>query len=476
MGASQQLSLPAPAPAPAPDGVIRPADLPAARLFLVALAVLLAGYMFLGRGFAHLAVGPVYVGEIVLALGLACTGWTVLRLRPWPGRSWVLVLLLAFMALGLADTLPYLGVYGRDALRDAVLWGYGLFALMVYVLADRALIERALRLFGRVVPIFALWLPVSWFLFPIVGAGIDPNRPGEVVPLIYFKAGDMAVHAAGSLAFLVLVAAVTTTVRELFLRGLIMLPLLWTAYSTAAVNRGSMLTTLGGLAVLVVLAPRSRNWRPVLLGAVMLVLLLAPSTIPQVQDCDRTAAPGATAAPAVGRPGRDVNPCQIVANAGSIVTTSEVRGLEGTKSFRLAWWSAIVDYTLRGPYFWTGKGFGINLADDDGFQPTADHSLRAPHNSHLTTLARMGVPGFVLWLLLQAVFALGLLRALLRARRAGDTTIAATAGWLGIYWLAMMINTSFDPYLEGPQGGIWFWAVFGLGMAVMRLTPRRTGT
>ena len=28
------------------------------------------------------------------------------------------------------------------------------------------------------------------------------------------------------------------------------------------------------------------------------------------------------------------------------------------------------DYTVFGDYFWTGKGFGINLADDDGFQTT----------------------------------------------------------------------------------------------------------
>jgi hypothetical protein len=37
----------------------------------------------------------------------------------------------------------------------------------------------------------------------------------------------------------------------------------------------------------------------------------------------------------------------------------------------------------------------------------------------------------------------------------------------------MMVNTSFDPYLEGPQGGIWFWSLFGLGMVIMRLSPRR---
>jgi hypothetical protein len=40
--------------------------------------------------------------------------------------------------------------------------------------------------------------------------------------------------------------------------------------------------------------------------------------------------------------------------------------------------------------------------------------------------------------------------------------------WIFIYWLAMIVNASFDPYLEGPQGGIWFWSVFGLGIYCIR--------
>ena len=48
--------------------------------------------------------------------------------------------------------------------------------------------------------------------------------------------------------------------------------------------------------------------------------------------------------------------------------------------------------------------------------------------------------------------------------------LAATAAWLLAYWVAMMIATSFDPYLEGPQGGIWYWVVIGAGLVVMRLT------
>jgi O-antigen ligase len=170
------------------------------------------------------------------------------------------------------------------------------------------------------------------------------------------------------------------------------------------------------------------------------------------------------------RAGRTVSLGQIASNLGSIAGgTHGDAALAGTRNFRLEWWKTIWSYTVHGPYFWTGKGFGINLADADGFQPTADHSLRAPHNTHMTVLARMGVPGLGLWVALQLAFAGSLLSAFWRARRRGAIFWARIDIWLLAYWAAMMVNTSFDPYLEGPQGSIWFWAVFGLGLAALRL-------
>jgi hypothetical protein len=169
---------------------------------------------------------------------------------------------------------------------------------------------------------------------------------------------------------------------------------------------------------------------------------------------------------------RSATPTQWWENIWSIFFGSSDTQLQGTKEFRLAWWGKIVDYTFRGPYFWLGKGFGVNLANDDGF-PSPDRSLRAPHNSHLSVLARMGVPGFLLWILLQGGFALLLLRALLAFRKARDMQLATVAAWVLVFWIAIMVNTSFDPYIEGPQGGIWFWSLFGLGLVLMRLAPRR---
>jgi O-antigen ligase/polysaccharide polymerase Wzy-like membrane protein/carbohydrate binding protein with CBM4/9 domain len=630
-------------------------------MFLLALVALLLGYMFLGRGFAHLGLPPIYVGEVVLIVGLVATGAALIRLRLRFHLSLVVWVLLGFMVLGLARTVPYLGTYGVDALRDAVLWGYAVFALMIYVLADRAVVLGALRLYAWVVPVFAIWLPIAYSIFAVLGASIQADELGSNVPIVFFKSGDMAVHIVGSIAFLVLAAGPITKIRTLGWRTAIAVPLAWTALLVGATNRGGLVTIAVGVAAIIafaILFQRSRNWGPVLIAPAVLAMFLGatgifnqfsagaagtttrpdphasgsmtaspPDESPPVATVTCEASPasrslvanpgfelgtdnngklegwttwaglynivggggyrganyasiqntgeawtatitstmfafqtgrdisvslwakaiggrpviatyvnwydrsdtrissvyltstetdgrstwqestGALTAPAgtthatvqlyetaghatigldevivksghfVQRPpapkGRPATIEQIIENITSIFSSSSDNSLEGSKEFRLRWWRSIINYTIFGDYFWTGKGFGVNLADADGFQANADRSLRSPHNSHIATLAHMGVPGFVLWLLLQGAFGIGLLRSVLAHRRAGMARVATIGAWILVYWVAMMVNTSFDPYLEGPQGGIWFWSVFGLGMVVMRLAPTR---
>src|SRR5262249_28995466 len=131
--------------------------------------------------------------------------------------------------------------------------------------------------------------------------------------------------------------------------------------------------------------------------------------------------------------------------------------------------------TFSGNYFWTGKGFGINLADDDGFQVEVDRTLRNPHNVHMAILARAGVPGFALWLMLQGWFGVTLFLKCLKDRQLKREGLARVEAWVLLYWLAFLINGTFDVALEGPQGGIWFWSVFGFGLALI-LTSRPTVT
>jgi hypothetical protein len=661
------------------------------------LGLLLLGYMFLGRGFAHLGVGPLYVGDLVLIFCVGLSGYALLRGRARIELTPTVALLLVFMALGAVHTVPYLGADGFDALRDGTVWGYAAFTLVIVTLLDEAILLKGLRFYGWVVPVFALWLPISWNMFATASASLDPARPGSFVPLVFFKGGDMAVHTVGAVAFLVIAAAAWRAPWTFIVRAAVTLPLLWTAFVAGTSNRGALLVVVVGVVCVAVIGRRTRNWLPILVGAgvfvaaVVLQAVLAspgpssagvpaplaqgpgaapsgasssvgrsPATseqplqavtvamaaagVPTVDASPRPAgggssggspgaSPGASAgavalvnpgfeavspdggipgwtffgvgrltsddqdartgmrsaridstgtayqaqlngepfdissgpdiavsawAEAIsGRPtieiyvnwydvsgaiassqfvariepevgtgwhlgegylkipagvvqaqvrfweaagaavvaiddvsvglgtyiappappkGRPASIGQIVDNILSVFGSTTDSGLEGSKQFRLAWWGKIVDYTVFGDNFWTGKGFGVNLADVDGFQATSDHSLRSPHNTHLTILAREGVPGLVVWVLLQVAFAFGLIRAFRTARRAGNWRLAALGALVLVYWIAMMIDTSFDPYLEGPQGGIWFWCLFGVGIVVMRLARERRAT
>jgi O-antigen ligase len=94
---------------------------------------------------------------------------------------------------------------------------------------------------------------------------------------------------------------------------------------------------------------------------------------------------------------------------------------------------------------------------------TRDEPLRSPHNSPLTFLARSGVPGFALWVLLQTFWAGAMLSSYIKASQRQMALWSAFFSWLVAYWLAFMVSASFDVFLEGPMAGIPFWSLFGMG-------------
>jgi O-antigen ligase len=155
---------------------------------------------------------------------------------------------------------------------------------------------------------------------------------------------------------------------------------------------------------------------------------------------------------------------QLVENIASIFGRSGDQ-TESTKVWREKWWNIIVDNTVRGPYFWTGRGFGVNLAFEDGFgNPHNERPLRSPHNGHITILARAGIPGAVLWGIFLAAWLLALLQTMSRARRCGQPEWAGLLLFIACYATSCLINATFDVALEAPMQGIWFWCLIGFGI------------
>lgn len=415
------------------------------------IGVLLMGYTFLGRGFAYMGIPPLYIGEFVLILVLL----TLLVSRNWlrPLVSPITWVLLAFMLWGMLRTLPYIAEYGLDALRDSAIYAYGLYALAISgLLLRKGNLDFVSKWYSKWSPWFVLWVPISIMIYRLHGEILPkwPWGPGGGVPVINPKYGDFGVHLVGVMAFLVL------GLHRAYCRGLFCKVgewVLWGVWGTAVLvlgtlNRGSFVTVLIGMFFALFLH-FSRRWlKPVVIASVVLFGLYIVGV-----EVD------------LGGP-RKVSYEQIALNIESILGNTDVSYLESSKQWRLNWWKKILGYTIYGDYFWLGKGFGINLATDDGFQ-NADESLRSPHNSHLMILARMGVPGFVLWLVLQFLFAFSLFVAFIKARSVNQSHLARLYLWVLIYWFAFMVNANFDVFLESPQGGVWFWSLFGYGLALL---------
>lgn len=400
-------------------------------VFHRALVALLVGYAFFGRNFAHVGVPPLYVGEVVLGLGVLATLLSVRTVRAGPVR----LLIVAFMAWGALQTIPYIGRDGVNALRDAVTWGYALIALIVSVSITGRHFDRLIKLYRVLIPVYCVWIPFTLVL---------PENP-----IVNVKAGDVGVFMAGIAAF-ALLGLYSATPRPRVPEAVMWLLWLPAATAVAIFNRGGMVAMVTAGAVLFFLR-LPKKWLPPIFFTLLIGLVLIWAD-PKVQ---------------LTQANRPISVSQFIENITSIVTDTDSGALEGTKEFRLRWWGDIINYTINGPYFWTGKGFGINLADDDGFQVYDDRSLRAPHNGHIEILARAGVPGLVLWILLNGAVGLGLLRAAARARAMGRDRWVAIDGWLFVAWAAALVNASFDPSLQGPHAGIWFWAMVGLAIVAI---------
>ena len=303
-----------------------------------------------------------------------------------------------------------------------------------------------LRRYHRLLPFFLVWVTLTVLVIP---DNALPAGPGSDISILGFKGGDMSVHLAGVAAFIAL-GLYTERVDFKFPVTYLWLAWLLAVGVAGGINRGGMLAATAGILTAFALRPSRRVIQfGMISGAVLLFMALFSVNI------------------SLGRE-KTLSVNSLAQRFESVYKDNQDAKLEGTKEYRLEWWKYIASYTFGGPYFLGGKGFGVNLADSDGFQVTADGSLRAPHNSHVTVLARMGVPGLALWLALMLTFGYQLLKGFVETTRAGLLHWSGVDGWILVYWLAMCINASFDPYLEGPQGGIWFWSIIGLGIFALR--------
>lgn len=426
------------------------------RIYLRVLVVSLAGYALFDKAFAYVGLAPLYIGELVLFLGLVAlmlSPSAISSLFRSRSDSITIIFIVLLCLWGACRTFPYIPDYGIAALRDGVSWAYSAFALIAYgLLCTRP--HRLVRMlkqyavFARYMPYLVLPLLVLWVL------GIRGPKVGDNVYFVTLKAGDLSVHMAGAcLAYLLGITEAQVVLWPLATLACMFVLMVQNRGGALAFLCGTCIAAIGRVRVL---------WKALaLVVAGGLIAVLADTVIPKIQLFER----------------RELSAEQAVTNLKSIFVSAPDApgGVEGTKRWRLLWWSRIIEYTVHGEYFWTGKGFGPNIAVDDGFASERESRLRSPHNSHLTFLARGGVPGAVIWIGLQLSWAWTLARAHHRARARKMPRWSQLFLFLLGYWVAFNVNACFDVFLEGPMGGVWYWTIVGFGLAAAKLSRTHPG-
>lgn len=408
----------------------------------------LLGYAFLGKGFAYIGYPPFYVDAFIVGVCL----YYIFYKKLWSlGKDISVFILYLFMIWGLIRTIPYLKEYRIDALRDSVIYFYANLAIVVIYLTKRYAFER------YIVAWYAKWM--KWLpIWAFVGISISlfwrdyvprwPWGPMGGVSIVYLKTGDVAVHLAGIFAFFVLVSPY---LKQKFFESFFS-NLSWAGTLLLVIfrSRSAFLVTFVSFLLLVPYIKFKDLIKLIMVSFFVILVLISLLILDVNKD--------------IGG-GRTISFEQIIINVQSIFVDTNSY-VDNTKYWRLLWWQEIINYTINGPYFWLGKGFGINLADDDGFQVTPDGSLRSPHNFHLAILARSGFPGFILWIMFITTLLVRLWRGAVISKNK-NTFQKGLRLWILVYLITMLINATFDVYLEGPMGGVWFWTLCGLGIGIL---------
>ncbi|MGE0878842.1 MAG: WecB/TagA/CpsF family glycosyltransferase [Acidimicrobiia bacterium] len=427
---------------------------------------LMAGLALLDRPFGLIAIPgtPIYVTEVVLALGLVLM---VTRRDPFAGlfsTAWTTpVLIAAYMGWGLIRLLGSLGNPALEAIRDSALVYYSLFALIAFVLArfdERFTPANLLEVYGRFVPVFLVVAPIRLVFSAVVPAlsTIPPTIPGSDVTLFGgHRPGNLGVHTAIAVVYLASSGKRDRATSRWIVCGLLSLGLV------ATQNRGGLLAACTVIAVAAVVWHGSIRLRVGKAAAVFLAAVVL--------------AWGLNLRITAGT--RELSVNQLLSNLQSLVgkpSDSAASNLENTVDFRVTLWNRVYAATVHNGYLANGWGFGENLGYR--FLPgTEDKQLRNPHNSHLTILVRLGVVGFMLWFGMLATWYAAVLR---RAWAAGRTKawldperrlalmlVAAMAG--------ILVNAFVDPTLETPMAAVWLWMLIGLGLHLVTRTPAIAG-
>jgi hypothetical protein len=399
-------------------------------IYLNWLVVVYAVYCYFNKGIAY-----TYLAEFTWLLGI------LILLKDIRNYAFVwrkeTILILFFLLMTMVYLILGIPQYGLvDTIRDSFVINYAFYVFIAFLFVNNQ--EVIAQKIANVYAFFPIMMTASFLLrtfFPDLNNFILVGN----YPLLAYKNGDMAVHLFICLIFM-LTGKVQTSPRLLqlnyFLVGYLLL-------ISATYSRGGMLAFILPMAGYIFAIRKTVQGKRYLgyikYAPIVLIIALPLYLATKVEDKAQ---------------GRKIGIEQLQENVTSIVAQDSrkvSKTLNDNVVWRLTWWTKIIDYTFAGPYFWQGKGLGVNLSVSDEVN-VGDDSLRSPHNYSLTLLARYGVPFFVLWI----IYLFLLWRPLFKPTGNPDLLIYS------LILVSFFINASFDVTLEGPVTGMPFWLFTGL--------------
>lgn len=424
----------------------------AVELDVLALGILLVGYIVGNRGFAQFMPVPglpLLPAEAGLAVAGVCLLWRSARDRtlPW-SRDPLNFALLALVVVGSARFVFDFPRHGFVALRDFAMVYYIAFFFATQELC-RADHRRRFLLFCLLAA--ATLLPGVYALYELFPEFFLGTLTLRGVPFIFFK-GDLApafFAVGGILLFLA-----PPPRHRLWARPLATGMVLWVFTGD---NRASLLGTLVALGWLA--CSRFRTFT-VVQGAALALALLVLAGLAGLGD-NRWA---------VGKVRSLADRAISVVDVTGSFRYRNDEGLikSGNNQFRWVWWRSVASETVASnPLF--GLGFGHDLAHGflQRYNPELadDFSARSPHNIFVTTLGRLGAVGVAILGWAFAVLTVRTWRVMRDpTRSAGDVAL-----WAALWPIA--ISALLGVVLEGPMGAVVFWVLLGLANACYHRPP-----
>jgi hypothetical protein len=408
----------------------------------------LTGYMLLNYGFANLTlhVGiPIIIGHTLMFAALALAVYASPRGSVSEAvREPAALCLWALLLLTLVHLLFDIPRHGAYALRDASIILEGVFLILGVLWATS---RRSVTLLVKwLVFLFFVLLPYSW-LEPWADA-ITSMSPTSG---IFQEVAIVGYHAATSLYMLCGLLFLLLVSRDWIKwpRGVLIL-----------LSVGSLLGLALGQA------------RSMYVGLALSIVLLA--LLGEFRKCTELGL--AIALAIVGILGIAVSGVQLSGRLGPMNLTFFQEHLgslwgarnaeqQGSIDDRKDWYAQVEERILSSTTNLTvGSGFGEPLIN---FEAPGHVVVRQPHNSNVSILARLGLVGFLFWLMFH-YFLLKRFYYVYRIRDRLDRRLYHLLMWLFLSYLLMMIHTSVQPAFEFAYGSIPFYFMMGLFLGITR--------